>query len=206
MAVLLARGEPLDLRGIDAAMASAVTEDGVFVPPLVLIAGELSLPFDEVETLKATIAAVTPLIGADARLQSAVDTAQKLLQTSWLNGGASEIAESLTAKIKEAFVQANRAVPARYLEHHTERMLLHQRAYQKRTVQGKPCVRGMLTMTGTREGLTVYLPEAAAEEMPGLLRFPVKLVGEGRGRLEEAEERGTALRVVGLGRLSSAVR
>lgn len=200
MAVLLARGEPVDARGLESAMVHAVNEDGVFVPPLVLVAGELTLPFDEVEALKATIAAVTPLIGGDVKLQAAVETAQKLLQTPWLNGGASEIAENLTAKITEAFTQANRAVPARYLEHHTERMLLHQRAYQKRTVLGKTCVRGVLAMPGGREGLAVYLPEEAAKELPAILRVSIRAVGTLRRRLEEDENNGLSVTTAALGR------
>ena len=207
MAVLLSRGETVDQRGIEASMSAAVNEDGIFVPPLVLVGGELTLPFDEVETLKATLAAVTPLVAGDVKLQAAIDTAQKLLQTPWLNGGASELADNLTVKIREAFAQQTRAVPARYLDHHTERILLHQRAYQKRTVLGKTCVRGVLVLAGTKEGkdgLPVYLPEEAARELPGLLRFSVKLMAEGRQRLEEAEERGIALRVVGVGRVMKA--
>lgn len=201
MAVLLSRGETVDIRGVEAAMSRAVNEDGIFVPPLVLMAGELTLPFDEVEVLKATLAAVSPLVSGDVKLQAAVDTAQKLLQTAWLTAGASEIAQNLTAKVKEAFGQAGRAVSPRYLDHHTERILLQQRAYQKRTILGKSSVRGVLTVPGAKEGLPVYLPEDAAKELPALLRFQVKLMGEARSRMEEDEERAVCVRVVGMGRL-----
>ena len=196
---LLARGEPTDPRGVDEAIAGAVGEDGAFVPPLVLVAGQLDLPFDEVEELKATIAAVTPLAGGDARLQASVDTAQKLLQTPWLNG-ASEIAAGLTGKIKEAFGQGNRALPARYLEQTTERMLLHQRAYQKRMVLGKMCLRGILTMTGAAEGVPVYVPESLGQELPAFLKFGVRMVAEARMRVDQYEAQGVALRAVALGR------
>ncbi len=67
---LLARGEPTDMRGIEAAISNAIGEDGAFNPPLVLVAGQLELPFDEVEELKATVAAVTPLMGGRCAVAS----------------------------------------------------------------------------------------------------------------------------------------
>ena len=203
---LLARGEPTDLRGVDEAIAGAVGEDGAFIPPLVLVAGQLDLPFDEVEELKATTAAVTPLATGDVRLQGSIDTAQKLLQTPWLSA-ASEIAAGLTGKIKEAFGQGNRAVPPRYLEQTTERMLLHQRAYQKRSVLGKACLRGILTsMTGAAEGVPVYLPESLAQELPAFLRFGVRMVAEARMRLDQEDVPEVALRGVAVGRVVAGTK
>ncbi|WP_170229679.1 DUF2169 family type VI secretion system accessory protein [Polyangium fumosum] len=147
VAGLLARGDAVDMAGIQAALANAVTEDGTFVPPLVLVAGELEFPFDELETLKATMAALAPLASGDKALKEQIDTTEELLKTPWLKG-ASGIAEGLTAKLKEVFGRGNRVLPPRYLEGHTERMLLEQRAYQKRTVLGKTCIRSLLQMPG----------------------------------------------------------
>jgi hypothetical protein len=201
VSALLARGEPADMRGVDEAISSAVGEDGTFIPPLVLVAGELELPFDEVEGLKATIAAVTPLIAGDKRLQEAVDTAEKLLQTPW-RGEATEIAAGLTGKIKEAFAQGSRALPPRYLEQHTARMLLRRRAYQKRTVLGKACLRGILSLAGANEGLPVYLPETLKDELPAFERFTVRMIAEARMRLDQEDTPELALRGVALGRVT----
>lgn len=201
VAGLLARGDALDMRGLEAALGNAVTEDGTFVPPLALVAGELELPFDELETLKATMAALAPLASGDKRLQETLATTEELLKTSWLKG-ASGIAEGLTAKLKEAYAQGNRALPPRYLEGHTERMLLEQRAYQKRTVMGKACIRSLLAAPGGQ--VPVYLPEALAQELPSFQRFEVRLVGELRGRVDQYEVQEVALRGVAVGRVASA--
>jgi hypothetical protein len=197
---LLARAEPIDLRGIDAALANAVREDGTFVPPLVLVAGELEFPFDELETLKATIAAVMPFVSGDKKLKETVETTEQLLQTPWLKG-ANSVAEGLTQKIREAFAQGNRMVPPRYLETHTERMLLEQRAYQKRTVLGKPCLRSLFSASGSSEQVPVYLPESLAQELPAFLRLGARMIAEARTRVDQYEAHAMALKAVVLGRV-----
>ena len=197
---LLARAEPTDLRGIEAALTNAVREDGTFVPPLVLVSGELEFPFDELETLKATIAAVMPFVAGDKKLKETVETTEQLLQTPWLKG-ANSVAEGLTTKIRETFAQGNRMLPARYLESHTERMLLEQRAYQKRTVLGKSCIRSLLTTPGSTEQVPVYLPESLGQEMPAFLRFGARMIAEGRTRVDQYESHPTALKATVLGRV-----
>lgn len=189
---LLARGAPMDMRSLEETMDEAVNEDGCFVPPLVLVAGELTFPFDEVETLKATIAAVTPLIGEDKRLQLTVETAQKLLQTPWI-AGASELAETQTSRIREAFAMGNRTVPATYLEHHTEKMLLHQRAYQKRTLLGAEHMRADLVFGG--RAVPAYLPESMSRNLPGLRSWGARIVAEGRRRVDARDAAEVTLRV-----------
>src|SRR4029079_8497349 len=104
------------------------------------LAGELHFPFDELEVLKATVTAVTPLVAGDKRLKEVIDTVNELFKTPWLER-SSGVAEGLTAKIKEAFAQGNRMLPPSYLDTHTERMLLEQRHYQKRAVFGQSWIR-----------------------------------------------------------------
>lgn len=199
VAGLLARGDATDMAGLNLALANAVTEDGTFIPPLVLLAGDLEFPFDELETLKATMAALTPLASGDKPLKEQLDTTEELLKTPWLKG-ASGIAEGLTAKLKEVYGRGNRVLPPRYLEGHTERMLLEQRAYQKRTVLGKTCIRSLLHMPGVQGGIPVYLPEALGQELPAFQRFAVRMIGEVRGRVDQYEAQDVAVRGVGVGR------
>lgn len=199
MAGLLARGDAVDFAGLQEALSNAVTEDGTFVAPLVLLAGELEFPFDELETLKATMAALTPLASGDKALKETLDTTAELLKTPWLQG-ASGIAEGLTAKLKEVYGRGNRVLPPRYLEGHTERMLLEQRAYQKRKVMGKVCIRSLLQMSGVNGGVPVYLPEALGQELPAFQRFSVRMVGEVRGKVDQYEGQDVAVRGWGVGR------
>ncbi len=199
IAGLLARGDATDMAGLNLALANAVTDDGTFIPPLVLLAGDLEFPFDELETLKATIAALTPLASGDKPLKEQLDTTEELLKTPWLKG-ASGIAEGLTAKLKEVYGRGNRVLPPRYLEGHTERMLLEQRAYQKRTVLGKTCIRSLLHLAGVQGGIPVYLPESLGQELPAFQRFAVRMISEVRGKVDQYETQEVAVRGVGVGR------
>ncbi|MEZ4294783.1 MAG: DUF2169 domain-containing protein [Polyangiaceae bacterium] len=51
---------------------------------LVVLSGDLEMVFDEVETWKATLAAVSPFTASDPKLTEAVDLVSGLLQTPWL--------------------------------------------------------------------------------------------------------------------------
>ncbi|KYF59192.1 hypothetical protein BE08_32890 [Sorangium cellulosum] len=61
-------------------------EDGAFVPPLVLVAGELESPFDEVETLEALVAAASPPAMADKKLKEAVEAIHEVFKMPWVQG------------------------------------------------------------------------------------------------------------------------
>ncbi|TKD09135.1 DUF2169 family type VI secretion system accessory protein [Polyangium fumosum] len=201
---LLARGTPIDAHEVDGALVEAVRDDGTFVPPIVLVGGTLEFPFDELETLRATIAAVAPLATGDKRLSEAVQTAQDLLKTPWLTG-ASSVTEGQTAKLKEIFTQGNRALPPRYLENHTERMLLEQRAHQRRTLFGSRRIRGLLSLPGTVTPVPVYLPEECGQRLPSVQRITAKLLAEVHVDLDQYETHGLTLIVLCLGRLLSGV-
>src|SRR5262249_30083962 len=142
-------------------------------PPLVLLAGELAFPFDELSTLKATAAAVSPFAAGDRRLKEQLDAVGELLETPWLQGSGS-IAGGLTDSVIDAFWQGKRRVGLDYLSSHTERMLLEQRCYQTRTLFGKRWIRSLL---GGSE-VPVYVPEALKDELPMFRRVEVKLIGE----------------------------
>jgi hypothetical protein len=200
---VLAMGDPESADGLSSALSGAIDEDGTFVPPLALVAGELELRFDELETLKATIAAVTPLMAGDKKLKETVDTVNELLRTPWLQS-ASSVAEGLTAQVKEAFTHGHRVLPPRYLETHTERILLEQRHYQNRAIFGEPWIRGLLTLGGPpAQPIPAYLPASVARELPMFQRFQVRMIAEVRVQLDQYETSPSALRVVALGRVLS---
>jgi hypothetical protein len=202
---VLTRGETTDAEGIHEAIGDAVADDGTFTPPLVLVSGELSFPFDELETLKATVTAVSPLIAGDKKLKETVDTVNELLKTPWLSS-SSGVAERLTQQVKDAFAQGNRMLPPSYLETHTERMLLEQRHYQKRTVFGEPWIRSVLLPSGSGTPMPAYLPEALAKKLPMFQRFKARIVAEAHMQQDEYENHPAALKVVALGRVVSLQR
>ena len=118
-------------------MADAVDENGAFTAPCELVSGFAPFPFDELETLKATVTAVAPLAAGDKKLKDARHGRRALADALAPEPGA--VAEGLTTRIKEAFAQGSRALPAGYLDVHTERSLLEQRHHQRRTVFGDLC-------------------------------------------------------------------
>lgn len=197
---VITKGDTTDAEGIQEAIADAVADDGTFTPPLVLVPGELSFPFDELETLKATVTAVTPLIAGDKKLKETVDTVNELLKTPWLQS-SSGVAEGLTLRVKEAFAQGNRMLPPSYLDTHTDRMLLEQRHYQKRTVFGELWIRSVLMPAGSQQPMPAYLPESLAKKLPMFQRFKARLIAEAHMQQDEYENHPAALKVVALGRV-----
>jgi hypothetical protein len=196
---ILTRIEPHDEQGINEAIADGVTEEGLFEPPFILLNGELTLPFDELETLKANVTAVTPLIAGDKKLKETVDTVNELLKTPWLQSSTG-VAEGLTQRVREAFAQANRILPASYLETHTERMLLEQRHYQKRTMWGEPWIRSLLVPANGSTPIPAYLPEALSKHLPMFQRFKARVIAEALLQQDENEAQPIALKVLTLGR------
>ncbi|HVY47120.1 MAG TPA: hypothetical protein VHB21_14630, partial [Minicystis sp.] len=200
VAAIVTRTDPTDAEGINEAIADAVTEEGLFEPPLILLAGDIALPFDELEELKATVTAVTPLVAGDKKLKETVDAVNELLKTPWLESSTG-VAEGLTQKVREAFAQANRILPASYLDTHTERMLLEQRNYQKRTMWGAPWIRSLMQPQNGSVAVPCYLPDALSKQLPLFQRFKARVIAEAVLQQDEYEAQPVALKVVALGRV-----
>ncbi len=200
---VLRSGEPSGAAGLGEELAAAM-EDGTFTPPLALVEGVLEFPFDEKETLKATMALVAPFTAGDKRLKEQSDTVSELLKSPWLERGSAGL-EGYTTRLREAFAQPARGLPPRYLEAHTERLLLEQRHYQKRTLLGQEWIRALLTPAAAggalAEAIPTYLPERLAKELPMFLRFRARAIMEARLQLDQFEAHPSALRVVALGRV-----
>lgn len=191
--------KPLSGEDVLSTSASSVDESGAFSPALVIVTGELQLTFDEIESLKAYITAATPIASADKRLREAVDSATEALKSSW--PPSAPLAESYTVRIKEAFAQANRAVPAHYLDAAAERALLSQRHFQKRTILGKNRLRCLMTPAQGGSPIPVYLPESLATQLPMFQRFRATIAAETQGQQDQYETHPIALVALALARL-----
>lgn len=198
--VVLARGAATDSAGAQTALLGAVRPDGKVAPPLVLVAGELRLVFDEVAALKAAITTATPFLAGDELLRAAVQAGKDALATPEVPCSPA-VAESITNRIRDAFGRARRAVPAGYLEAQTERALAEQRAYQKRRFQGILAARAVLAVPGDREPMLVFVPEAALPFLPVSQRFSARLVAEVHPGVDHLETQPFALRVLALARV-----
>ncbi len=196
---VIVRAQTIDGAGVREAMASAVGEDGRYQPPLVLVAGELIFPFDELASLKAMVTAMTPLAAGDKKLKEAVDTVTDLLKAPWPEGSG-RIAEGLGERLKEAFAQGKRMIPPDYLESHTERMVLGERRYQRRSLLGDTWIRSLFRPGGSGEPIPAYLPDKLARELPMFPRFGARLIAEVTMQQDPYETSPLALRVVALAR------
>jgi len=202
---ILARGAAVDAPAVTEALAAAVRDDGKYLAPLVLIAGELSFPFDEIEALRATVITITPLAGTDEALRGPLETAKELLGIPSLYS-APAVPEGMTARIKEAFAQGKRVVPAGYLEAQTERALLERRAYQRREVFGKRRIRALLSAAGSSHPIPTYLAEETAKMLPMFQRFPARIIAEVHPAVDQYEAHAAALRVLAIARTGPAPR
>jgi len=199
VAAILRGGEAMEVDAIDDLVARTL-EEGTAAAPLVLLAGELELPFDQVEMLKAMLAAAGPFAPSDKRLKETLDAAGELLRAPGAERAGS-VAEGLLARVREAFVQGMRSLPPSYLDAHAERMLLEQRSYQKRTLLGQGLLRGLLSPAAGQLSIPTYLPDRLAPELPMFQRMRVRLVAEARLQLDQFEAHPHALRVVALSRV-----
>jgi hypothetical protein len=199
LCAVLTHGKVVGVEGVGAALSSGVGEDGTFAPPLALVGGDLELPFDEVETLKATVAAVTPLASTDRKIKETIESIHELFKLPWVQSAPS-VLEGLTQQVRDVLGQS-RTLPARSLDGHVERVLLAQRSFQKRVVLGQARLRGLLSSGGPAAPVPVYLPEALARELPGFQRMKVRVIAEVRPQLDQLEASPVALRALALARV-----
>lgn len=199
---VLARGAPsLDIEG---ALFSAATEDGVLEPPLLVVPGDLELPFDEVETLKVLVSAAAPLALGDKKLKETLDLANEALGTPL--GSSPEVAASFSMRIREAWIRANRILSPDYLDVHTRRVLLEQRKYQLRDLMGAQWIRALLHAPMTERPVPAYLPAELVRRLPLFVKFPARLIAEALPAQDQNETHSASLRVFALSRAVTGQR
>ncbi|MFO0588855.1 MAG: DUF2169 domain-containing protein [Polyangiaceae bacterium] len=196
---VLVHGSPIDGYGISEALEHGVRADGKIINPLVLTAGQLSFTFDELEMLKATLSAAMPFTAGDEALTAAAASAKEFLTTPGLIATGAVI-ESLTARLREAFLRVKRPVPNDYLTVQGERALLEKRHYQKREVFSGTCLRGLFQPVGAADPIPCYLPEEVSKQLPLYQRFPVRLIAEVHRTADQNEVHPAALKALALGR------
>jgi len=200
---ILARAPIADAEQIQESFTDAVREDGKFVAPLLLLAGELAFGFDELETLKATLTTVTPLVTpGDEVLRANMELSKEFLKTPGLLSGPL-VAEGLTSRLRDAFAQGKRMVPTNYLAEQTERALLEHRHYQKRRVFGGAHLRVLLHVANSPQIVPTYLPAALAETLPMYQRFRVRIIVEVHPQEDQSETNAVALKGLAIARVGA---
>ena len=196
---VLAEGEPTSLDELEAKLGAATSPSGVFEPPLLLLRGELELTFTELETLKATLAAVAPFTsGPDKKLKDAFEATSEALKSPYIQASGRAL-EGLTTRLRDAFPQVAASLPAGYLDQQVERILVEQRHHQKRTILGKPWVRALLGPRGA--AVPTYVPEELAAKLPLYARFTAKLIVDLNLQQDQYESHPCALLCLALARV-----
>jgi hypothetical protein len=201
---ILTKAASEDVTEVTDELASAVRPGNKFVPPLLLLAGELSFPFDERETLKAAVAIASPLATTDEAFKLAVKEAKEFLA-----GGSDQIcpaplAEGHTTRIRETFQRSRRSVPADTLDMQMERALLEGRHYQKRQVLGMNAIRALIHTTTGQSSVKpapVYIPEEIAKKLPLYQRFRARIIVELYFQEDQYESHPAALKALAIGRM-----
>jgi hypothetical protein len=211
---LLVRAPPSDVIAVEDSVVRAARDDGRFLPPIVIVSGELSTPFDEVETLRATLTIVTPLAGNDENLKASIEIAKDLLKLPGLSSSP-QVVEGMTTRLREAFAQAKRPLQPAQLDAQVERALVEQRFYQHRKVLGGRRQRTLFHFSPPASGdgsaskaggpLVTYLPDSVESKLPLFARFKARLIARVHLPLDPYEQ-GSALEALALARLCPAPR
>ncbi|MBK8253127.1 MAG: DUF2169 domain-containing protein [Polyangiaceae bacterium] len=199
----LTRGVPIAASAVESALESA-EEESPPRPAFVLLSGTLEMSLDDVEALKATVAAASPLAPSDKKLKEAIDVANEMLKTPML--GMPDFAQGLAQRIRDAWTKVNRALPADHLTTCTERLLLEQRSYQKRDLLDDTWIRAQFYGTPTDPFIPLYLPIKIAKRLPLFRRFSARILVEVVWQQDQYESCPVALRAWALGRLPNRSR
>lgn len=190
---------PVGPAEIRAALTESLDELVDLDPPLLLVSGELTPTFDEMELLRATVAVAQSVAGTDKRMLSSIAVAQEALSAA--HPPAPETVRNLAKQIEQA--STTLALPPRFLASQVERTLVENRKYKRRPILGAPRVRADLATSGG-EIFPLYVPDASAGSLPLLPSFPVVAFCEVRPREDLVETQGESLLCVALGRVLAA--
>jgi len=178
----------------------AISETGRFTPPLIVVAGRLQFPFEDLEILRATAAALTPIAGDDKRLKEALGNVKELLETPLMQH-SNEVVDNFTKHLRSLYDQSRRSLSREYLDTSVERLLLEQRRYHKRPIFDGSWIRALLSPVHGGEAVPTYLPESLEKKLPLMVSFRARLIAEAHIKQDQYEPHPQALRVITLGRV-----
>jgi hypothetical protein len=200
---VLAKGAHADGKGVEEAFEAAVGEGGKFAPPIVLLAGEVEIPFDELEALKVAMSTATPLATpADEQLRASVAAAKEFVQVPGLVATPA-VSEGLTMRIRDAFAREKKGLPADYLDQQIERGLLMNRSYQKREVFGGTYLRCLIWQPMEKVPGLGYVVADVAKKLPMWRRFRARVIVEVHAAQDQYEVVPRAMKVLAMARVGS---
>ncbi|HZO16504.1 MAG TPA: DUF2169 domain-containing protein [Polyangiaceae bacterium] len=197
---VLTEAPTVTVRELRDELLRATSDSGRFTPPLVALSGELSFPFEELAILRATAAAIRPVVGEDKKLLETLGQVKELADTPLL-GGSSETVANFTRHLRKLYGDSRRSLSLEYLDDAVKRSLLEERRYQKRSLFGDTWIRALFVPSGSGESMVAYLPARLDQELPMMVSFEARVIAELHVRQDQYEPHPYALRVVSLGRI-----
>jgi hypothetical protein len=195
----LARVPPAEVSTLPRLLAESTDDDGFVARPLLVVAGELSLPPDPHEVLKTSIELAKPfaIVEGDkpgtptSRLKAAIEAAGEPRGPG--------VDASLT-RIRQAFAALARGLPSDYLEKTVDQTLLEARCHRVRELFGGEHVWCQI-QSGTGTPTTVYLSAEAVKLLPMSPRFRVRAITEPHPVQNRADGEGPVLRALAVARV-----
>lgn len=190
-------------RSIDQIMAlnqlqAAANRPGRFAAPLETFEGELEIAFDEIDMLRARLAMSSPAAAGDERLQTAITSARRLLESAD-TAYAVPLVRQYGEEVRQAYVAGKHSPRIEEMEMLVVRSMLERRLYQKRTVLGGEHLYARLHEAGQSKPLVVYIPAEAGPFLPLSARFRCRMIAEIHFGQDERESSLLALRCVAVG-------
>jgi len=196
----LARGTPLDANGVTKAVEEAVDEDGFLVRPMVVVEGDVSMALDPLVALETALSLSEPLSATDKRFKETHDSSSELVKSN--RKVTAPMLEAARERLRQAFVTAgSKAYPANYLETTTDRILIDERKFLKKTVLGDARLVATITPNGSGTPIPIYLPAELENVVPALAKFRARVLAEPHAKQEAGEGDPTTLLVLAFGRV-----
>jgi hypothetical protein len=171
---------------------------------LCVVAGQLELPLDDARMLEVLSSAAGSLAPGDEALEEVIRLANEMKTTAL--GASPDLAAIFCARLREAWARSARPLPLDVLEANARRVLLDERAFQRRVLAGEECIRARLTIPGHDAPVAAYLPAASARALPLFASLSARAIAEIGAGQEDDEPSGVALRIVALARVVARPR
>lgn len=197
LTAVLCRGERRREAAVREVMSAAIRPDGKYAPPLVVVEGALTLPFDEQHTLRVMVTTMAPFATDDGLRAALADAREYLAQPL----ASTEVTVTLTQRLRDAFARTRRSDVPGLVREQVRRALLLQRKYQQRVFLGEPHLRSLVTVPDDSQSLLTYIPATATNSLPLSTELRVRVLGEVHFGIDQLESHSYAIKVHALARL-----
>lgn len=192
---VIAHGSGLLESEQNGALDQALRPDGGTVQPLILLEGDLTFPFDDLEVLRATVALAAPLSVSDSVVRSLNALAKRFLATTG-HASAPAVAGNLAKRLTETITQRSLA-DRRSFEAERARSLIEIRGFQTRLLFGDVHRRALYN-----DLVPAYLCPEIAARLPSAAKLRARLLARVHPRIDCHEKIYHCLRVVAIALVS----